>query len=692
MIDIDDDIPQGNDLDDVVLRARKRFKVAQDRESIFIERFRDDMRFVVGDSDNGYQWPDIMRNQRAAAQRPMLTVNKTHMHWLRIVNDMKQNAPSIKVEASGSGATYEAAQAYEAIIRHIERRSNAQRAYDKAAEFQVAGGIGYWRVVNEYVSDNGFEQELRIEPIPNPLDVLMDPHIKKMDGSDARYAFVYVGVPTEEFRQAYPDEAIVPVEMDSITDNEGWVTRDTVRVAEYYEVRSVRDWSYAIPQPDGTYAYMLWSVMTAEEREFVKKTDAGKVLRKRRVDRKEVHWYKIAGKSVVDHRLIPGKYIPVVRVPGEELIIDGQIERKGIVRYLKDPQRMYNYNTSAQIEYGALQSKAPWLAPLQAIDGLEDYWRTANTTPPAVLPFNAYDDQGREIPAPSRQDPPTAAPAYLQAMEAAANEMQMVSGHYDATMGAPSNETAGVAIQQRQRQGDLTSYHFIDAQAAAVAFTGRVLVGLIPHIYDTERVFRIIENGHITEVHATQQDVAASMETVQDRTRLVFKPGVGDYEVTADVGPNWATRRQEAWDSMTQIITQSPQLMQVMGDLAFRAADFPMADEIAERLKRTIPPALLGDGPSPQEQHLMQQLQLAQKQLQIAEQKVQELTLRTRDRSGELMLDAERLRMEQANEHAHRQIDVYEAETVRLRELARIAGTQREQQQIERSGISGQAQ
>ncbi len=353
----------------------------------------------------------------------------------------------------------------------------------------------------------------------------------------------------------------------------------------------------------------------------------------------------------------PGKYIPIVRVIGEETIIDGQLDRKGHTRALKDPQRTYNYWTSAAVEFVALQSKTPYIAPVEAISGLEVYWESANRDNLALLPYNGMDDTGRPIAPPARQQPPTFAPAYLQGMQVAGQELQAVSGQYESQMGEKSNERTGIAIQERQRKGDNATYHYIDHQAVAIRFTGRILIDLIPKIYDTKRIIRIVEeNGDQKQIQldpGAQQAYQAQQQQQNSQVQAIFNPSVGEYDVISEVGPAFATKREEAFNALTAIATQSPEIMQIAGDLIMKAADFPMAEELAERLKNMVPAQALG-GPPPIVAELQQKLAGMQKALEsMTENLVEEKQKRT-------------------SVEQQKAIDVYKAETTRMEALKDI--------------------
>ncbi|SFF76863.1 portal protein [Methylobacterium sp. yr596] len=659
---------------EIVREAQQRFKACQDWEGQARQRWNDDQKFAEGDSDNQYQWDTqqvVARQQDPNGARPCLTINKTRQHNLQILNDARQNKAGIEIRPTGDGATYDAAKIFEGVVRHIEYRSNAVEAYEAASRHQIYGGWGYWRILTEYVDHDSFDQDIKIQRVADPLSIYLDPDIEEFDGSDARYGFVFRDVPNERFKTEHPQWKDLVGSKALCDEGKTWDDGEHMRVAEYYRKREVPDTLYSLN--DGTT--ILRSEMDGEILEQFDLEKPDRVRAERRTMRVVVEWFKIAGSRIVDRRTWPGKYIPLVRVIGEETVIDGKLDRKGHTRALKDPQRMYNFWSSAAVEHIALQGKSPYVAPVQAIEGYEQYWDNANRVNYSVLPYNGFDDEGKPIAAPQRQAPPQASTAYVSGMQAAAQELMMASGQYQAEMGAPSNERSGVAIQQRQRQGDNATYHYIDHLAQAIRFTGRILIDLIPKIYDVERVVKIMaENGEQQDVRIDpngdkpvqkmvggqpvsdeQLKAAQADPNLRDQVETIFNPNVGRYAVEADIGPAYATRRQEAFAALSDLLQRSPALASIAGDILFKAADFPMADEVAERIKRTIPPAVLGEGVSPQEQQLQQQLQQAQ-------QAIQQL-------QGMLNEKGQQLASEHEGREDRHALDSYRAETDRMKAI-----------------------
>lgn len=630
-IDPDDETPIAETDDDRLVRqAKKRFKLCADWYSVARSRQLDDIKFANADAYNMFQWPNNVQSARGYGtgmdnERPCLTINKTQQHNYQIVNDGRQNKTSIKCRPVGDGATYEAAQIYEGLFRHIEYISNAQAAYTRAQVCQVEGGIGYCRLNTDYVDQTTFDQDVYIQSIEDPLSVFIDPDYAMPDGSDMRYAFVFVDMPRDQFKTEYPDVPLPPKSTWTSTlgnDENAWVAEQKVRVAEYYYRTEKRDELIVFLDPQtGDKMPIKRSEldgMSGELRDAFNEQLKDPYTKKRDLIGHEVRWIKIAGETIVDRKEWPGETVPLYFSIGKKTVIDGELDIKGHTRALLDSQRMLNYNASAAIEYGALQGKTPYLAPSQAIEELEQYWGRENLDNLAVLPWNHVDDDGKPIPPPIRIQPPSAAPVYQQGRENAEHDMMLVSGQYQPMMGEPSNERSGKAIQARQRQGENATYHFIDNHAMMIRRIGKEIVPLIPKLYDTPRVMKIMgENGEETEVTIDPNAKKAFEETkarTNDAIReVLFNPSVGRYDVMSDVGPDYATRRQEAANALTQIAQQNPELMGSIGDLIFLALDFPLADEAAERLRRGIPAHLLGDGPAPEVLQLQSQMTALQK-------------------------------------------------------------------------------
>lgn len=662
----------------IIDRAHKRFAECIEWEGPFRQRFKEDMRFLYADSDNQEQWNAAVRAQRQISGQVMVTINKTHTHWLHVVNQNKENKPEIQVSPTGEEASYESAQIFEQIIKRIEYISDAQTAYDVASGFQVGGGIGYWRITTDYEDEKSFDQEIFIKQVPDPLAVYLDPMIKNQDGSDARYGFVFSDMPRKEAEKKYGK---IVAQSQSIGDMaENWMRADSVRIAEYYERNESKEWMYALQNEDGSTTVVRESEMPPEGKEMLRQAyEDGQDVQRRRVSKWTINWYLLVGDQIADRSEWAGRYIPIIRVPGEEITMENRLDRKGIVRYLKDAQRAFNYNASAALEFGALQSKTPYLAPIGAIEGVENYWATANTQNHAYLPYNHIDDRGSPIPPPQRQQPPVSPPVFMEGMQAAEHELMMASGQYESTFSAQGNEISGVSIEQRQKQGERVTFHYQDNLAKAIRFTGKQLIDLIPKIYDTKRIIRIMDESG--EEHSIQVDPQAKQALKQQEDKVeaqisaIFNPNVGNYDVVAKCGPNFDTRREKAFDAMTQLLAAQPALANVIGDLYMGSADFPSADKLQERMRNWIAATNSGalqEGPSPE-------LVQAQQHLQQATQMIQHLQQQLEDKTTAQTLEKQRVDMDALNHLALRMenerqdmVNAFKAETDRLKVVAPV--------------------
>ena len=449
-----------------------------------------------------------------------------------------------------------------------------------------------------------------------------------MDGSDAKYGFVFDDMKCEDFDRKYP-ALKDKVARTTMGERDDWSNTDTVRVAEYYYITYEKDTLIAMPVPDGLggehIAMVTHSELLAGDPELAKLVMADKTIQRRPIQKQKVDWCLIAGDQIIERSEWPGSTIPIVRVVGEETLIEGKLDRKGHVRNLKDPQRMYNYWSSGAVEYVALQTKTPWVTGVKAIEGYENIWETANTENHSHLPYNDMDDQGNPVAPPTRTDPPVMSAAYIQGMQVAAEEMKMVSGQNDPLMGAPSNEISGVAIGKRVKQSDRATMQYRDNQAKAVRYTGKILIDIIPKIYDTPRTLRILaEDGSDDTVRIDPNQQQPMVEQPKtdgtDGVDRAFNPAMGKYEVIAESGPSYASKREEAFEAMCQLAMSDPNFMPNAGDLFFAAAGFPLSDELAERWKNIIPANIRGEGPPPELEAAQQQIQQLQAQLAAAMQ------------------------------------------------------------------------
>ncbi len=616
----------------LLLEAKERFKRAQDWENGWRKLYIDDVKFRYADADNGWQWPDAVKEDRDQNNRPCLTINRTTVIVEKLANESKKNRPEPRIKPVGEKVSYDAAQVWQDLIRHIEYISNFEAIFSTAKENQLNGGLGYWHITHDYVDDESFDQELKIEPL-DPMNVYLDCDLSldKVDGSDAMWAFIFKEYNRKEFRRLFPDIGLpLPARSPSLDDKDDWIRNDAVRVAEYYRIVIKEETLIYIEDEQG----QSWTGKLKDMPKFARQAmedyktgKAGGDFKERSVKDKHLEWFRILGDRIIDDdKERKGHYIPIVRMPGREKRVESRLHRAGVVRALKDPQRMYNYNSSGEVEVVALQTKTPWVIAAAAVEGNETAWAKANTQNAAYLAFRHVDDEGQPIPPPQRAEGPTAAQGFLEGLRIAASEMELASGIQVTQQVNPSLERTPLAIEKRTETEEVVNYDFVQNEMLAIRHTAVVLMDLAPHIYDTARVVQAqakdgtIQNIEINpdgeEAYIKQTDASQEADTI----RVLFNPKIGKFAIEADVGPAYQTQREAAWNAFIEIIKARPELMEVMGDLGFRAGDFPLAQEIAERLKRNIAqnmPWLLDDakiGPlvanlQEENQNLTQQIQ-----------------------------------------------------------------------------------
>ena len=615
---------------DVLALARDRMQQALSAYSDSREDELDDLRFMAGSPDNQWQWPQDVLATRGSVQgqtvnaRPCLTINKLPQHVRQVTNDQRQNRPSGKVIPVDDKADVEVAEIFDGIVRHIEYISDADVAYDTACENQVTYGEGYIRILTEYCDENSFDQDIRIGRVRNSFSVYMDPAIQDPCGSDAEWCFITEDIPKTDYERLYPNaEPISSILQRGVGDAalNNWINRDTVRIAEYfYKEHS----SATLNLYPGNQTAFEGSP-EAKELEML----GLQPVRSRDVDVVRIKWMKTNGYEILEEQEWPGKWIPVVRVVGNEFEVEGRMYISGLVRNAKDAQRMYNYWVSQEAEMLALAPKAPFIGYGGQFEGYETQWKTANTTNWPYLEVNpdVTDGQGAVLPLPQRAPPPLAQTGLIQAKMGAADDIKGTTGQYDSSLGATSNERSGRAILAREKQGDTGTYHYVDNLARAIRYVTRQLVDLIPKIYDTQRIARIIGiDGETSTVKINPmqpEPVRKIMDEAGVVIEKIYNPSVGKYDVAVTTGPSYMTKRQEAMDAMSQILQANPNLWGVAGDLFVKNMDWPGAQEIAKRLQKMIDPKLLADEEDPALQAANQQMEAMSQEMAMMQQMLQ---------------------------------------------------------------------
>jgi hypothetical protein len=587
--------------------AKQFLRLCNDSDSNNRAEALDDVRFAAGD-----QWPVDVQNSRVLEARPCLTINKLDAYIRQICNQQRQQRPRIKVHGMNNDSDAKVAEIITGITRHIENQSDADQAYDHAFEYCVKMGWGYWRVTTDYIRDDSFDQEIYIKRIENPFTVYFDPNSVQPDGSDAEKCLITTVVSKEVFRKMYPDaETNQGFSSRGTGDTESeWVTKEDIRIAEYFYTERTKD--MLLELSDGTTGYS-----TEIPKKEVLEAAGITVISQRDVWRKQIKYCKLTAMQILEEGEWAGKYIPIVPVYGQEVRVDDKHKKFGLVRMAKDPQRMYNYWSTALTESVALAPKAKWLLAEGQDEGHENEWAMANIKAMPVLRYKQTDTEGRIAPTPVRLQPEPPPAGIVTALQGLNGDLQAVVGIFDPSQ-LPQGNMSGKALQGQQSQVDMTNFHYYDNLTRSIRHTGRIILDLIPKIYDRERVMRIIgDDGkpEMVTINQQGQDEEGISKVLNDVT-------VGEYDVVMETGPGYNSKRQEAVDSMVQMLSVDPNLMQQAGDLIFRNMDFPGSDVIADRLAAVNPMAQIDDK-SPIPPQVQMQLANAQQQIQQLQQQLQ---------------------------------------------------------------------
>ena len=646
-----------DDYDPIIEEAKQFLKLANDADTMNRQEALEDLKFASG----GDQWPVDLQNSRNLESRPVLTINKLDGYCRQVTNQQRQQRPRIRVHATNTVEDAADAKVVQGMIRHIEVNSNADNAYDNAYNYAVRMGWGYIRVDHRYVREDSFDQEIYIDPIDNPFTVYLDPNSIAVDGSDQDRCLITTMMPKTTFKEMYPQAEETSFLMRGTGDSQSeWITKEDIRIAEYF---------YTVREKATLYQLSDGSSRFADGKDFFERIKrAGlEILNERESVKKTIKWKKLTAIQVLEERDWAGYYIPIVPVYGRHVVIGDKRKKFGMVRHAKDAQRMYNFWTSSLTESVALAPKAKWIMAEGQDEGHELDWAAANIKSMATLRYKQTDIDGNPAPPPQRLQPEPPPAGVMAAAQEINNDMATIIGIYDPSQQLPGN-MSGKALNGQQMQIDLTNFDLYDNLTKSMCHIGKIILDLIPKIYDVQRMMRIIgDDGRPELLTINERDAVGRVKN--DVT-------VGQYDVVMETGPGYNSKRQEAVDAMMPLLAK-PELFNVAGDLVFRNMDFPGAETIADRLAAMNPLSQIDEHSDipPQAQMMIKQgqqqvhqltqqlqaMQLAMKQRQDIEQVKQDSEtkrelMRVTAKAHDIELrDAERKYVAELNVHGKAQ-------------------------------------
>jgi len=628
---------------DLLEEMRERYQKCSEADKINRERALDDMNFVYVP---GSQWDASVRVERG--KRPMYTFNKLRVTIKRVVNDMRANRPSGKVHGNEDGDK-DTAEIYEGLIRNIWNSSDADTVIDQAAEYQVGAGMGAWRVETELPEDEVDNQIIKIMPFKNPLCVYADHHCQDSMKRDAKFWFVTSMMAKDVFEETYPDAEVSSFDLALFDNKDVWITDDEVRVCEYW---------YKKPVTRKLLKLKSGKILDASDYDpAVLAQLAPTVAATRDAPGFEIWMCICSGTEILEKPVKwAGRQFPFVMVYGEHIVVDGKTEWYGLTRWSKDAQKAYNFTRTSIIETIAQAPQAKyWATPAQAI-GLQTSWAEAHKQ---NLPVMFYNNDPAAPGPPPRIGGVDVPIALMQEAALSSEDIKATSGIFDNSLGKQGNESSGVAIRSRAMQGEIATYNYQDNLTKGVQRTWEILIDLIPNIYDAERTIRVLgQDGAERFARINAQQVGPMGAVVTDP--ITGKPVLlnditsGRYDVTVTSGPSFSTQRQEAAETYTALAQANPNLFPLIGDLIFKATDLPYAEQIADRMKRMLPPPLQdqpgqdGKPLPPEAQQAMQQAAMAMQQVQQATDELQQHAAVLEDQKAELTAQANDLTVQKA--------------------------------------------
>jgi hypothetical protein len=564
----------GRLMDDLINEAREAIELSYQYDRDNRREAMEDLRFTAG-----FQWSDADRAQRAG--RPMITINRSGQFLRQVSNPIRQNMPIIKVETDNDD-TSDLAEIANGMFRRIQYNSSASHVYANATEHMVACGIGWFRVVQDYINQESFDQELLIKRIFNPLSVYPDPSALEPDRSDMNWCIVSEMMPKKAFEARWKGKKADSIEAVSNSQSGSvvaWGSGDYVRVAEYWRRKEVMKTIAMLPSGEIT------EVTKEGEKQLRDLINAGFFVDARKVKSHTTEMTLVSGSEQLEEAYeCPCKWIPIIPVIGAEIPLEQGVYRHGLIRFQREPQQLHNYFMSVAAESLGQQPKAPYMATAKQIGKYKSLWDNANKSP---TPYLLYEPDP-QVPGgvPQRVEPPPLPTALIQMAQMLSDDMKATTGIYDAALGARSNETSGVAIGQRVEQGQQATFHFVDNLEHSLEHLGRVLLDMIPKVYDNERTMRIKGEDDSEQEVTINKSLMKFGDTelkYNDITKMRFN------SVRVVLGPSYASRRQEAVNQMVQLTSALPQVGIAGADIIVRNMDFEGAEELAERLKVSNP-------------------------------------------------------------------------------------------------------
>jgi hypothetical protein len=570
----------------ILREARERYSDGVTADQDDRAKALDDLEFT--DPEN--QWPVDVQTQRKAANRPYLSMNTLDKYVDQVTGDIKQKVPAVKFSPHDDRGDPKLSELLNGLYRNIAYRSGANAVYMEAVDSAATCGRGWWLVLNEWLGDESFFQELKILSVSDALGVIWDHTAERADLTDAWWFHIPYRVSRDEYKARYPQASMI--DFDSLQNSReygDWYDSSSIRLSMYW--RKVPETYKLYLLPDGTATRAL--------------APGQRPIRARDVNTWRVEWMLMSGAEILEGPTgKPGKLIPIVPIWGKRRNIEGKWKTRGVVRNAKDPIRFQNFVVTEIAELMSLSPKAPYIGTAKMFEGHYE-WDDANEIPRSKLIYTP--DPNAPGMMPTRNNPPMPDAAHIQLMALSGQLTKDCVGIYDPTLGNVSPETSGVAISARNKQTDKTNYAFTAELIRAVEHTGRIIMEMIPATYSGEQILRIKgEDGaddyrHVNKPLGEAEDPEAfnggSVTEYQTDEGAVIRilndiENVSNYDVAVTVGASYATKQIELANVIQQLVSGQPELAMAMADILIESIDAPNAERLRKRIAAIAPEPL----------------------------------------------------------------------------------------------------
>ena len=528
-----------------------------------------DIRYLAGDP-----WEPGDKDAREKAGRPYLAFDELNQYVNQVVNDLRANPRAIAFAPGDdeSGASEDGAQLYSDKTREIEYRSNAKMAYTLAAENAIQGGYGYVRVTSKYAPKSVRNQELWIEPVPDPDSIIVDPFHLRPDGSDIQRAFVLEHRRLDEFKQQFPEATTTDFEAyQNQADYSTWVQPDRILLAESWKVltkqrRLLIVQPPAVQPPPGMMDMRPMAQPQPIELWADEWGDSGlpegvKVLDERMADDPSVVMQLVNGVEVLEETPWPGKYIPIIPCYGRMLYVpDGARTKRllmSMIRLARDPYMAYCFYRTCEIENVGMTTKNPYwayegqLSPAQ----LTEIQKSLHE-PVAVLFAKAFTQAtgSQLLPLPQHN----VNTPQIQALSVGAEETRRaiqsaIASNFLPTQAQRQNEKSGKALERMDQSSQKGTFHFVDHYEGMIRQCGVVIEDVFDKIYDAKR-----------RIGTRKADDTTAPVWINDPGNKEAINVKGRYSVTVSSGPDFDSTRDAASDFADNLIGATD-LMQMLG-------------------------------------------------------------------------------------------------------------------------------